>query len=58
MVARSTMSASFDPAAAQALMARSRPAVVALGSGRGLSKAVKFAEGLTEAPVRARYHCA
>jgi predicted Zn-dependent peptidase len=43
-------------AAAQSLLARSRPAVVALGAGRGLSKAVKFAEGLTEAPDRARYH--
>jgi len=43
-------------AAAQALLVRSRPAVVALGSGRGLSKAVKLAEGLTDAPDRARYH--
>ena len=43
-------------AAGQALMARGSPAVVALGSGRGLSKAVKLAEGLTEAPDRARYH--
>jgi predicted Zn-dependent peptidase len=43
-------------AAAQALMSRSRPAVVALGNGRGLSKAVKLAEGLTGAPDRARYH--
>jgi predicted Zn-dependent peptidase len=42
--------------AAQSLLARSRPAVVALGSGRGLEKAVRFAEGLTDAPVRARYH--
>jgi len=42
--------------AAQALLARSRPAVVALGSGRGLEKAVQLAEGLTDAPVRARYH--
>ena len=43
-------------AAGQALLMRGRPAVVALGSGRGLSKAVKLAEGLTDAPVRARYH--
>ena len=43
-------------AAGQALLARGSPAVVALGSGRGLSKAVKLAEGLTGAPVRARYH--
>ncbi|MDB5573524.1 MAG: peptidase, partial [Tardiphaga sp.] len=35
--------------AARALMARSRPAVVALGSGTGLEKAVGFAEGLTTA---------
>ena len=53
----STMSRSNSTrAAAQALLARSRPAVVALGTGRGLSKAVKLAEGLTDAPDRARYH--
>jgi predicted Zn-dependent peptidase len=40
--------------AARALLARSRPAVVALGSGRGLDTAVSFAEGLTNA--RARLH--
>jgi predicted Zn-dependent peptidase len=40
--------------AARALLARSRPAVVALGSGRGLDTAVGFAEGLTNA--RARLH--
>src|SRR5438045_5441253 len=33
--------------AARGLLSRSRPAVVALGSGRGLEKAVAFAEGLT-----------
>ena len=33
--------------AARALLSRSRPAVVALGSGRGLDTAVAFAEGLT-----------
>ncbi len=42
--------------AGQSLLARSRPAVVALGAGRGLEEAVRFAEGLTDAPVRARYH--
>lgn len=41
---------------ARLLLARSKPAVVALGSGRGLEKAVGFAEGLTSIPVRARYH--
>jgi predicted Zn-dependent peptidase len=43
-------------AAAQALLSRSRPAVVALGSGRGLERAVGFAESLTQPPARARYH--
>ena len=33
--------------AARALRARSRPAVVALGRGRGLEKGVEFAEGLS-----------
>ena len=33
--------------AARGLLSRSRPAVVALGSGRGLDTAVAFAEGLT-----------
>jgi predicted Zn-dependent peptidase len=42
--------------AAHALLARSRPAVVALGQGRGLERAVGFVEGLTQAPDRARYH--
>jgi predicted Zn-dependent peptidase len=57
MVARiDNVSLESTRAAGQALMARGSPAVVALGSGRGLSKAVKLAEGLTGAPVRARYH--
>ncbi len=43
-------------AAAHALLSRSRPAVVALGNGRGLDTAVGFAEGLTRSKVRARYH--
>jgi predicted Zn-dependent peptidase len=42
--------------AARALLSRSRPAVVALGSGRGLDTAVAFAEGLTKAKVKARLH--
>jgi predicted Zn-dependent peptidase len=42
--------------AARALLSRSRPAVVALGSGRGLDTAVSFAEGLTRAKVKARLH--
>ncbi|MDB5484476.1 MAG: peptidase [Tardiphaga sp.] len=42
--------------AARALMARSRPAVVALGSGTGLEKAVGFAEGLTTAKAKTIYH--
>lgn len=40
--------------AARALLARSRPAVVALGSGRGLEAAAASAEGLTKS--KARYH--
>ena len=40
--------------AARTLLSRSRPAVVALGSGRGLDTAVGFAEGLTGARTRAR----
>jgi predicted Zn-dependent peptidase len=39
--------------AARALLSRSRPAVVALGSGRGLDSAVAFAEGLTRSAARA-----
>ena len=42
--------------AARALLSRSRPAVVALGSGRGLDSAVSFAEGLTRARAKARLH--
>ena len=42
--------------AAQALLSRSRPAVVALGSGRGLDTAVGFAEGLTRSKDKARLH--
>ncbi len=42
--------------AARALLSRSRPAVVALGSGRGLDSAVKFAEGLSATRDRALYH--
>jgi predicted Zn-dependent peptidase len=42
--------------AARALLSRSRPAVVALGSGRGLDTAVAFAEGLTRPKVKARLH--
>jgi predicted Zn-dependent peptidase len=42
--------------AARQLLARSRPAVVALGSGRGLDTAVSFAEGLTTSKAKARLH--
>jgi len=42
--------------AARMLLARSRPAVVALGSGRGLDKAVGFAEGLTQSKAKTSYH--
>jgi predicted Zn-dependent peptidase len=42
--------------AGRALLARSRPAVVALGSGRGLEPAVALAEGLNRPVARARYH--
>jgi len=42
--------------AGRALLSRSRPAVVALGTGRGLEAAVGFAEGLNRAVARARYH--
>jgi len=42
--------------AARALLSRSRPAVVALGSGRGLDNAVSFAEGLTKSRAKARLH--
>jgi predicted Zn-dependent peptidase len=42
--------------AAQGLLSRSRPAVVALGSGRGLDTAVAFAEGLTRSKARTLLH--
>jgi predicted Zn-dependent peptidase len=42
--------------AARALLSRSRPAVVALGSGRGLDRAVNFAEGLTRSKAKVRLH--
>ena len=42
--------------AARGLLSRSRPAVVALGSGRGLDTAVAFAEGLTQSKAKARLH--
>src|SRR5215475_7817769 len=42
--------------AARALLSRSAPAVVALGSGRGLDSAVSFAEGLTRSRARVRLH--
>lgn len=42
--------------AARALLARSRPAVVALGSGRGLDTAVTFAEGLSGSKSKAQLH--
>ncbi|MBR1220987.1 insulinase family protein [Bradyrhizobium sp. U87765 SZCCT0131] len=38
------------------LLHRSRPAVVALGTGRGLETAVNRAEGLSRPVARARYH--
>lgn len=42
--------------AGRTLLARSRPAVVALGEGRGLKTAVQRAEGLTSATAKSRYH--
>jgi predicted Zn-dependent peptidase len=42
--------------AARSLLARSRPAVVALGSGRGLDTAVTFAEGLAQSKARILLH--
>jgi predicted Zn-dependent peptidase len=41
---------------ARGLLSRSRPAVVALGSGRGLDSAVTLAEGLTHPKARAQLH--
>ncbi len=43
-------------AAGRALLSRSRPAVVALGSGSGLDSAVAFAEGLAAPKARATLH--
>jgi len=42
--------------AARGLLSRSRPAVVALGSGRGLDKAVGYAEGLAKPKARTLLH--
>ena len=42
--------------AARALLSRSRPAVAALGSGRGLDTAVAFAEGLTRSKAKIHLH--
>ena len=42
--------------AALGLLSRSRPAVVALGGGRGLDTAVAFAEGLTKARAKTLLH--
>src|SRR6187549_3046000 len=42
--------------AARVLLSRSRPAVVALGSGRGLDTAVSFAEGLTRSKAKTLLH--
>ncbi|MDO8978626.1 MAG: pitrilysin family protein [Afipia sp.] len=42
--------------AARALLSRSRPAVVALGEGRGLDTAVSLAEGLARPKARALLH--
>src|SRR5436309_3331877 len=42
--------------AARGLLSRSRPAVVALGSGRGLDRAVSFAEGLTRSKAKSLLH--
>ena len=42
--------------AARGLLTHSRPAVVALGSGRGLDTAVAFAEGLTRSKAKIHLH--
>ena len=42
--------------AARGLLSRSRPAVVALGNGRGLDNAVALAEGLSRPKARALLH--
>jgi len=41
---------------ARGLLTRSRPAVAALGSGRGLDTAAAFAEGLTQPKTKDRLH--
>ena len=41
---------------ARTLLTRSRPAVVALGSGRGLDTAVAFAEGLAQSKAKTMLH--
>jgi predicted Zn-dependent peptidase len=41
---------------ARGLLTRSRPAVVALGSGRGLDTAVNFAEGLVQSKAKILLH--
>jgi glycerol dehydrogenase-like iron-containing ADH family enzyme len=41
---------------ARVLLTRSRPAVVALGSGRGLDTAVAFAEGLAQSKAKTLLH--
>jgi len=43
-------------AAARALLLRRRPAVVALGNGRGLDSAIGFAEGLSAVRAPERLH--
>ena len=42
--------------AARGLLGRSRPAIVALGSGRGLDRAVTFAEGLSQPRAKVLLH--
>jgi len=42
--------------AAHGLLSRSRPAIVALGSGRSLERAVSFVEELTKPTEKARLH--
>ena len=41
---------------ARVLLTRSRPAIVALGSGRGLDTAVAFAEGLGQSKAKTLLH--
>ena len=42
--------------AARGLLSRSRPAIVALGAGRGLERAASFAEALTKPTAKVRLH--